>query len=1102
MNRVRFSPRFAVVLFVVGTSSMAVAQLGETPATRAKQILNATGVQGGLIVHLSCGDGTLTAALRVNDGYLVEGLDTQAENVKKARQHVKSLGLYGPVSVDRFDGKHLPYVDNLVNLVVAENLGNVPMAEVMRVLAPNGVAYIRQDGQWTKTVKPWPKQIDEWTHFLYDATNNAVSKDMVVGPPRQLQWVAGPEWARSHDHLNSVSACVSAGGRIFYIVDEGPLAAVVLQPRWRLVARDAFSGVILWKRPITKWQWHLRGFRSGPSDLARRLVAVGDRVYVTLDIEGPVCVLDAATGRTIETYEQTRDATEFIYQQGILFVVVGDGPRQGANAQGEHSKPRPGFTLVLPQRPAYIEKQPTKKIVAIDTRTGRVLWTRSDTSTAELMPTTLAANDKRVFFESPDEILCLDSGSGEVLWRADRPVSRLRPTWSAPTLVVHGDVVLSADRAVAKKPASDNNDGREVEWIVTSAGGQAPVGELIAFSAKDGRRLWSCPCRECYNAPVDVFVADGLVWTGNLVTARDPGITEGRDLETGEIRRTRPRDQKFFSPGMVHHRCYRNKATEQYLILGRAGAEFIDVKTGSVVPNNWTRGTCQYGIMPCNGLLYAPPHSCACFINAKLDGFNCLAPERRTSQIRTPDSQRLQKCPAYDQPPAPALRAASDEWPTYRHDNARSGHTATAVSPKLKTAWRTKLGGRLSSVTIAEGKVFVAQVDAHTIQALEADTGQRVWSYTAGGRVDSAPTIWQGRILFGCADGFVYCLRASDGALIWRFQAAPQNQRIVAYGQLESLWPVPGSVLVRDGIVYCAAGRSSYLDGGIRLCRLDAQTGRLLSETVLDDRDPNTGFQRKGVVRGMNMPGVLPDVLSCDGDSLFMRHSRFDLSGKPLPPDVPHLFSGTGFLDGAWWHRTYWFVGTAMGSGYGGWPGAGNRAPAGRLLVVGDSFIYGFGRNVYARHGAHIGIDAATIFHYRPQQDAASRFTYYQAFAISRTSSKGDELSTQAKRRGVSGRESRNYRWAEKVPVLARALVLAQNTLFLAGPPDIFATNDPEGALEGREGGVLCALSAADGKELARHDLDSIPVFDGMAAAYGRLYLSMKDGSLLCLAGR
>ena len=123
----------------------------------------------------------------------------------------------------------------------------------------------------------------------------------------------------------------------------------------------------------------------------------------------------------------------------------------------------------------------------------------------------------------------------------------------------------------------------------------------------------------------------------------------------------------------------------------------------------------------------------------------------------------------------------------------------------------------------------MAAVDAHTVHALDADTGKAAWSYTAGGRVDSPPTIYRGRVLFGSADGWVYCLRAGDGRLAWRFRAAPEDRRLVAYEQLESAWPVSGSVLVQGDVVCCVAGRSAFLDGGMRLVRLDAASGRQFS---------------------------------------------------------------------------------------------------------------------------------------------------------------------------------------------------------------------------------------------------------------------------------
>ena len=248
----------AVCLGMVGAQARADAK------ATAREVLNATGFRGGLIVHVGCGDGKLTAALRAGDRTIVHGLsirtrtgDSDAANIEKARETIRQLGLCGKVSVEPWTGQRLPYADNLVNLLVSEDLGKIPMDEVKRVLAPGGVAYISTGGTWAKTTKPRPQEIDEWTHFLHDASNNAVAHDTLVGPPRYMQWVAKPLWLRSHETESGISALVSAGGRVFYILDEGLIGIVDerLPCTWSLVARDAFNGVLLWKRPMPQWGW-------------------------------------------------------------------------------------------------------------------------------------------------------------------------------------------------------------------------------------------------------------------------------------------------------------------------------------------------------------------------------------------------------------------------------------------------------------------------------------------------------------------------------------------------------------------------------------------------------------------------------------------------------------------------------------------------------------------------------------------------------------------------------------------------------------------------------------------------------------------------------
>jgi len=294
-------------------------------ADEARRILELSGVTGGFVVHLGAGDGALTAALRAGDSFQVQGLDRDAARVDRARDHLRSKGLYGPAAVDRLPDNRLPVIDGMVNLVVAESLDGIPMEEVTRVLAPRGVLCLKRDGAWTKTVKPVPAAIDDWTHYLHGPDGNPAGSDTAIGPPTHLQWLGSPRWSRHHDRMASMSALVSNGGRLFYVMDEGSRVSILLPPKWMLIARDAFNGVILWKRPLADWQSHLWPLKSGPTQLARRLVAAGDRLFMTLGFAAPVTAIDPATGRTVHEYAGTKATEELIVSGGRVFVATIDG---------------------------------------------------------------------------------------------------------------------------------------------------------------------------------------------------------------------------------------------------------------------------------------------------------------------------------------------------------------------------------------------------------------------------------------------------------------------------------------------------------------------------------------------------------------------------------------------------------------------------------------------------------------------------------------------------------------------------------------------------------------------------------------------------------
>ena len=1089
--------RLGVSLLLVLSACGSVLKAADMPnqtaeANVAATILRAAGVQGGLIVHLGCGDGKLAAALGAGEDCLVQGLEADASKVGPARQHIRKIGLYGKVSVDRFDGKHLPYVDNLVNLLVAQDLGDVSMDEVMRVLCPRGVAYVKTDGAWTRTVKSWPDEIDEWTHYLHDASGNAVASDARVGVPKRAQWIAAPLWPRSHEYTPSISALVSSGGRIFYVMDDGIRGVFDdrFSERWAVYARDAFNGIILWKRPFSEWgpsQWKASGHWSTPMSLPRRLVSTGNRVYVTLGYRDAVSVLDATTGETVGKYDQTKNTDEIILREGILLArcrkEVPDYPK-GATA----------WNVTVPSKavPSNAAKDPARlapasmgdeTLVAVDTRTDQVLWEESE---KRIVTLSLAALDGKVCYHTFEELVCLDLAKGEVLWRQkSEPWPDL--TGTGITLVMYQDAVF-----------------------VTGSQG------LVARSADTGKELWRGPRipRVAPRQPADLLIAGGLVWTsltpempmGTVPKQRTdtPRVTgtavQGLDPRTGEIRKTVDIAQ-LVSVG--HHvRCYRSKGTQQYLLWPKRGVEFVDIAGGKDhMRCDWTRGECSYGVLPANGLLYLPPHPCVCFTGVALNGFNALAAEggerraesggQRAKRRRLRADERLEQGPAFGNfgPPPSALGSPpSADWPMYRHDPSRSGCAGSIVPANVQPLWTAPIGGRLTQPVVAGGRAFVVSRDEHTIYCLDEKQGRRLWAFTAGGRIDSSPTLYNGSVLFGCRDGWVYCLRVSDGVLIWRFQAAPEERKMIAFGQVESAWGVHGSLPVVNGTLYAAAGRSSFLDGGIFLYGLDPATGKVLHQAHLDGPWPDI---RKDQGQSFHMEGAKTDVLVSDGMHLYMFHNTFDLELKQVETTPRggggdrvtglRLTATSSLLDDTLHDRFYWFHNRL-------WPGshfAVQGPKSGHILVFDEEATYG--QRAFSR-----------------RERLSPKFTPgREGYLLFADLADTEPLVRGKSNRATEYRPSKPPKWSANVPVRALAMVLTKEVLFFAGPPDVVPQEDPYAAMEGRRGARLWAVALEDGAKLAEQELDSLPVFDGMSAAGGRLYVSTQAGNVLCMeAGR
>jgi len=232
--------------------------------------------------------------------------------------------------------------------------------------------------------------------------------------------------------------------------------------------------------------------------------------------------------------------------------------------------------------------------------------------------------------------------------------------------------------------------------------------------------------------------------------------------------------------------------------------------------------------------------------------------------------------------------AYAEDWPTYRHDAARSGVSGEQINPPLQLQWTytprhapqpawPEPGRELNrmafdyanQVAIAGGMLYFGSSADHAVHALDLDTGHPRWRFFTGGPVRFAPTIYGGRVYAASDDGWLYCLSAADGDLQWRFYGGREHEMLMGNEQLISRWPLRTGVIVEDGVVYFAAGM--WPTEGIFVYALDADDGSVLWE----NNTSGTMYVRHPHPPAKSMSGVAPQgYIVADEDQLFVPTGR------------------------------------------------------------------------------------------------------------------------------------------------------------------------------------------------------------------------------------
>jgi len=127
---------------------------------------------------------------------------------------------------------------------------------------------------------------------------------------------------------------------------------------------------------------------------------------------------------------------------------------------------------------------------------------------------------------------------------------------------------------------------------------------------------------------------------------------------------------------------------------------------------------------------------------------------------------------------APLASAGSDcNWTMYGGNPQRTSVAPSSCIPTFENGFETKwlfdssmyhLFSEYSAPIVVDNKVFIGTRDK--MYCIDAENGEKIWSFKTGGGIESTPTYYENSIIFGSIDEYVYRLDANTGDEIWSYK--------------------------------------------------------------------------------------------------------------------------------------------------------------------------------------------------------------------------------------------------------------------------------------------------------------------------------------------
>lgn len=388
----------------------------------AEEIIRRTDMSHGYCLDLGCGDGLLAYELARRTQWRIVAVDSDPDQVARARKLLTEAGLYGSrVTVHCRDLSDTGYPGYFADLIVSRRSFETPLdapveREAERLQRPYGgqlclgpleAMRVSERGELPGA--------GSWTHQYADPANTVNSGDARVQGPLGMLWFRDLDFDVPNRHGRAPAPLWHAG-RLFH------------QGLHGLVAVNAYNGRELWRYDVPDVLKAYDGDElMGAAGTGSNFCLGGDSVY--LRHENRCLRLDAATGTLLTEYQTPGAGGPW------GFIAWSDGLLLGSIANSEHI-----VTFRYLDRGGDMSKLLTesRELFAIDTASGELLWTY--TAQESIRHNTIAVADGQVWLidrplalfdrvKKPESrehptgrLLALDARTGNVLWQNDHDI--------------------------------------------------------------------------------------------------------------------------------------------------------------------------------------------------------------------------------------------------------------------------------------------------------------------------------------------------------------------------------------------------------------------------------------------------------------------------------------------------------------------------------------------------------------------------------------------------------------------------------------------------------------------------------------------------------